>query len=283
MESLAYLINRHFTIIAVDTHYQMPLGDSVFKIPNAKKVYKLNDTNLIAVIGNPVKTTNVNKYILKLNEYGHNQTFDEIVADVNDVFNTTKTNLIDNLKHIVDVLPQYYNEAGEVKLTDLANSFKEKPELISVLNDALLALNDSSTALTQVMVFGWDLEDLKCKVAHLVSMGDNLFGNDNNLLAEDFIYIKFATSDLEISKKTKDIEAEAIQKFNNFLIPGWDNDNDKVQEIIELGKTILQDGIRQICPYKEEPNIIFYELSPNTNSHFIEPDIHLTKIEVSTK
>jgi hypothetical protein len=283
MESAAYLINRHFVLIAVDTNYQYKLGDTVLKIPNAKKVYKLNDTNLVSVIGNPFKTTNIYKYLLKLNEYGHNKSFEEIVEDLNDVFNATGTDLIDNLKSLASILPNFYNETGHLKIDEIANSLKDRPELLSVLSDGINILNDSTNALTQVVVFGWNRKSSKMDAAHLVALGNHLHGNQAFQLAEGFIHIKFSASSMDISKKTHQLEAEAIQKFKRFITPGWDLEPTAIEQVLELGKDILTDGLKQISPYEGDPNVIFYELSERTNNIFIEPDLHLTKIEFNNK
>jgi len=180
MESVAYLINRNFILVAVDTHYISELGGIKLKMDNAKKVYKLNDHNLISLIGNPFKVTDIFKYILKLNELGHNGTYDQIIEDLTNVFNSSKTEMTKGMRELADILPKFSDETGYLKTEELVAYLKGRPEYIAILNDTISSMNNSVPALTQVLVFGWDVLLRKTRLAHYVSLGQNLSGNELN-------------------------------------------------------------------------------------------------------
>ena len=62
MDNLAYLANRHFILVAVDTRFEAQNRNEYIEIPFAKKVYKLNEHCLISAIGNPFKITDIYQY-----------------------------------------------------------------------------------------------------------------------------------------------------------------------------------------------------------------------------
>lgn len=278
MESIAYLINRHFTLVAVDTHYLTEFAGIKIQMNQAKKLYKLNDHNLISVIGNPYKITDIFKYVLKLNELGHNGNYDKIVEDLNDVFNTSKTEISKGLRELSDILPRFYNDSGYVKTEELFEYLKDKPEYIAILQDTLSSMNNSHPALTQVLVFGWDTSVKLTRLAHFVSLGQNLTGNQLNEMLPDFVYTRFASATLDPAETTK-LESELVQQLTPIVTPGWDIDKEKIAEVIEKGKQVLTEGLKKITPYQIEPNIVFYELSERTNFKFEEPKDDLKKIE----
>lgn len=278
MESIAYLINRNFILIAVDTNYETEVNGIKIKLNRAKKAYKLNDNNLIAVIGNPYKITDIYKYILKLNELGQNESYNQIVEDIKDVFNSSKIDITEGLTELTKLLPMFYDNSGYVKTNELFEKLKEKPELISILKDAIPSINNSMPALTQILVFGWLPELGKTNMANFISLGQNLTGSDSIEMNSDFVYIRLASSSVD-SSVTSNIEQELVKELSPLLQSGWDKNNDITNSVIEKGKEILSEGLQQICPYTTEPNIIFYELSYRTDYRFIEPELELSKIE----
>ncbi|WP_299365894.1 hypothetical protein [Winogradskyella sp.] len=278
MDSIAYMINRKFILVAVDTNYETQLGDISLKMNRAKKVYKLNNNNLIAVIGNPYKITDIYKYVLKLSELGHNESYEKIIEDLNNVFNSSKIKIVDGMKELTTLLPKFYNETGHIKTDELFEHLKEKPELISILKDTISSINNDMPALTQVMVFSWIPEKIKTSFAHLISLGQNLTGNELNEINPEMIYTRLSSSTVKPTETTK-IENELNKKISPLLYPNWYNDLEGVQNIINKGKEILADGLKRISPYSTEPNVVFYELSNMTNFIFVEPKLKLKKIE----
>lgn len=276
MDNLAYLINRNFCLIAVDTNYNDKIDGVQLKIPNAKKIYKLNETSLISIIGNQVKASDVKNYIIKLNKMGHANDFYSIVDDLKAIFNTDNTNIIEGMKEVIKLIP----DGQDVELSQVLSKLQDKPEYANLLTDVLSQLQRGLALMTQVMVFGWDKSSQSCKLSHLVYVGNNLNGNEDHELAEDFLYIKFSTSKLK-NPISKEEEWEMVKSIH--LEPGWDIDNDSVSAIIDKGKEILTQGLHKLNSYDTLPKIVFYELSHRTNFKFSIPDIHLTEITYSRK
>ena len=86
-------------------------------------------------------------------------------------------------------------------------------------------------------------------------------------------------SEVTIITESNRIETELSQELTPVLSNGWEDDIDKLKDVIDFGKSILSKGLEIITPYKAKPNIVFYELSPMTNYEFKEPDVKLTKIQ----
>lgn len=277
MESIGYIVSKNFIFIAVDTNYETEFGGLSLTMNSAKKVYKLNDRNAICVIGNPYKVSDIHKYILKLNELGQNSDYDKILEDLNDVFNSSKTDISKGLRELSELLPKFYNETGYVKTEELFAYLKDKPEYISILQDTISSMNNSHPGLTQVLVFSWDKVFNKSRLAHFVSIGLNLTGNELNEMQDGLVYMRLASATVDPKETTK-LESELVQKFTPLLQAGWNEDIEQTIAIINKGKEVLSEGLNRITPYKNQPNIVFYELSSRTNFIFTEPDVELKKI-----
>lgn len=277
MESIGYIANRNFILIGVDTNYETEHGGFALTVDCAKKVYKLNDHNAICVIGNPYKVSDIHKYILKLNELGQNWTYEKIIEDLNDVFNSSKTDISKGFKELSELLPNFYSKTGFVKTEELFAYLKDKPEYISILQDTISSINNSHAGLSQVLIFSWDTTLQKSRLAQYVSIGLNLTGNELNEMQPGLIYARFASATVDPRETTK-LESELVQQFTSLLQIGWDEDVEKIKIAIDKGKTILAEGLSRITPFKGKPNIVFYELSSQTNFIFSEPDIKLKEI-----
>lgn len=282
MESIAYLINRKFVLIAFDTNYIADFGGSTVDLKLIKKAYKLNDHNLISVIGNPYKTSDIFNYVLKLNELGHNGSFEKIIEDLDDVFNSAKTEVVDDLEELTKLLPHFYDDSGNVNITDLFEQIKKKPQLVSLLQETISSSNQKHPAMTQVFVFGWDKELEIVKMNQIISVGQKLTYIPIQEYQKDFVYIRFASSTLN-PNDTVNIEHELVQKLTPYLTEGWDSDFEQTDTLINVAKEVLVEGLKKICPYEREPNIVFYELSSRTNYVFEEPEQDLTKLEFLRK
>ena len=277
MDNVAYLMNRKFILIAVDTNYQVNFNDDKIHLIRARKVHKLNNTNAISLIGNPYKITNIMKYVLKLNELGYNDTFDRIIEDLKDAFDTSKVDILHGLVELSHILPNYIMSDGNVDVSGLFNSVKDKPEYISILRDALDAVDYSNKGLAQIFVFGWDSENYETRIAQFISVGQNLTEGINLDLSPDIVYMRLASSSVD-NTKTSQLEKELINDISPLLTVGWDSDTRAIDAVLEKGKEILSDGLRKISPYLLESNIVYYELSPRTNFEFVEPDLKLMNI-----
>jgi hypothetical protein len=278
MESIAYLANRNFLLVAVDLHYEFQTEENTIVIPNARKVYTLNSgRNGISVIGNPIKITNIIRYLLKLHELGYNKTFEEILEEINDVFNSSSIDLMDTLKS----MQKFVDGKKEVSIDSLYKEFGSNPDALTILTDVLKAGQDTSIGLTHVVVFGWDEKANSVRVSHNVSIGNNLFGNEELLMDNNYLYIKFASASIGKGEDISVLEKESIKNFQPFVIGEWDDDKDTVAAVIDIGKTVLSEGLKKISPYAEEPNIVFYEMSFRTNYRFEEPTISLCNVTVT--
>lgn len=278
MESIAYLINRHFTLVAVDTNFLIEISGREIQMTQVKKAYKLNDHNLISIIGNPYKITDILKYVLKLSELGHNGNFDEIIEDIKNVFNTSKYELSEVLRVLSDILPEFCDDSGVVQSEKLFEYLKDKPEYKAILQDTISSMSNSHPALTQVLVFGWDTSLKLNRLALFVLLGQNLIDNQSNEMLPDTVYIRFLSATLDPTETIK-LGNELVKKFTSIITPSWDTDKEKVIEVIEKGKQVLSEGLKKITPYGIEPNIVFYELSERTNFNFEEPKDYLIKIQ----
>jgi hypothetical protein len=278
MESIGYIINRNFILIAVDTNYETAFQGISLTMNRAKKVHKLNDHNAISTIGNPYKITDINKYVLKLNELGQTYNFEKIIEDLNDVFGSSRTDISKGLRELADLLPKFYNEDGYVKTKELFEFLKDKPEYISLLKDTISTVNNSHPGLTQIIVFSWDKENLRTRLGHFVSIGQNLKGSELTDMLPNVVYTRFSSATIKPEETTK-IEQELSQHMITLVQGEWDTDLKLTNRVIAKGKDVLIEGLKKINPYMTEPNVVFYELSQRTNFMFTEPSVDLKKIE----
>ncbi len=248
MESIAYIINRHFTLVAVDTNYMINSKDIKVLLTQVKKVYKLNDYNLVSVVGNPYKSTDIFKYLLKLNELGYDGDYENILEDINDVFNSSKTEITKGLRELSNIISRFDDGSDNIKIEELFEHFKDKPEYIAILEDAISSMDNNHSALANILVFGWDASIKKTRLANFTSIGHNLTGTQLEMVP-DFIYIRLASANLHPNETSK-IENELVQRLSSILTTGWDVDKDKIEEVILKGKEIIIEGLKKITPYE---------------------------------
>ncbi len=278
MDTIGYIINRNFVLIAVDANYQIQSGKVSLHMDNMRKIYKLNDQNIISVLGNPYRSTDIIKYVMKLNELGHNGTFSRIIEDLKDAFNNSQENVIEKIHELSKILPRFQDQNGYLKMDELSSYLIGKGESIDILTETINTIQNSMPTLAQIMVFGWNKES-KMRMVHYASLGQELIG-DEFIFSEDLLYIRLLSSSIPIEETVK-LENELISSFASHLTPGWDSQIPKISDIIKLGKDILTDGLKRISPYETPVNIVFYELSHQTGYRFNEPDVKLVNLQVN--
>lgn len=279
MESIGYIINRNFVLIAVDTNYNIQTDKTILHVPNLRKIYKLNDNNIISVIGNPYRSTDVIKYVMKLNELGYNGTYSQIKEDLKDAFDNSKGDVIENVKKLAKILPSFQDENGYLKINDLTNHLENEPGLLNLFTESIRTMQNSTPTIAQILVFGWNKELKKMRLYHSISLGQELIENEYDF-TRDLLYTRFLSSTKQVDE-TQKTENELGLNFSSFLSTGWDEQTDKICDILRKGKEILTEGLIRISPYESQPNIIFYELSYRTDYIFKEPEIKLVNLTVN--
>lgn len=277
MESIAYLASSKFIIVAVDTIYETQFHNISIKLNDAQKAYKLSDSNLVSVIGNPYKITDIYTYLNKLTELGQNRSFEEVINDLNDVFNTSRQGFANQINDLRSMLPQFQNEKDEVDVEKMKVALTERPDLVSILEDALHSLNAEETSITQLFVFGWNDVDSLPKIANFISIGNRLEGATFTEFLPGQVFVRFASATAQ-AETTRKIEQEAVEQLNVLLFPGWDAEENSINKIIMEGKQILARGLAKISPYNTAANVVFYELDEKSKFAFQEPKIKLRKI-----
>ena len=277
MESIAYLVNREFVIVAVDTNYQLEAEKLTVTMTKAKKVYRLNDHTLISVIGNPYKVTDVMKYVLKLCELGHAGNFEDLLEDLQDVFNSATQSATSIMEELNDMIPKLVNEDGNVDTNELIEKFKDKPAHQAMIKDALVGMKTNFFAFAFLIVLGFDDDNRIVRMAPFASIGNNMFGEEKEL-PEDAVYLKYNSATMH-PLETTTMEQELAMELSPILVEGWNRDQLQMNAVKEKGRELLAQGLRRMTPYKTTPNIVYYELSADTGFVFQEPDVELHEIK----
>jgi hypothetical protein len=277
MDSLAYMVHRNFVLVAVDTHFDYEIDGKKLHSSNAKKVYKLNDHHLISVIGDPQKISHIYRYVLSLKQ--HNKSFHSIIEDLNDAFNDYDVNVKEALAEFLRIIPRFYDQQGHFRMEELTEYLKPRPEMISLLSDIILSAG-SDKPLTTICLFAWEKDRMLLALLH--SMGNFFINTADSNLPKDTIEISFESLSLT-RNQSQQIIAEAKEELNLLLLPGWENNHETVNKVLDHGKETLAHGLKKINQNSTEPNVIFYELSPRTSYKFIEPDIKLENVLIDNK
>jgi hypothetical protein len=279
MDSLGFVVNRKFALIAVEKRFEMQRKDAPIVFDNIRKAYKLNDHHLISVIGNYLKMTDMYRYIFRLNELGNNGTFDEIISDLTNVFGTSMSVRRD-LADIKQLMLKLSDDPEKLR-NELKAFFAEKPHLMNLYMEIIAPIHDPQPALTQVLLFGWDEKLERVRQIHLLAPGNNLIpvGGGEEELLPGALYTRLVSFDIKREKEIRRISEEVNDAITSLLTPEWDDDNKHVDLVIDQAIESLTAAYTSLTPYQAKPDVIFYELSHRTNFKFQEPDVKLMGIQ----
>jgi hypothetical protein len=248
MESCAYFATRKFFILAVDGNFETSIDNHEIKIHNAQKVCILNSQSLVTVIGNPYKISDIYKYLLELNKLGYNRNYEEIIKDINEVFNSSNKGIEESLNRLSKLASALQNEDGEVDIQKLIKELESEPELIPILKDSLSRTDIHGPGLAQILIANWDNSlERKATIGYYASIGHNLIGINLDQLYKDSFYFKFHSSSIkadELVLREKDYHNEIISEMG----ADWENDLNKVKRIMAKGKEQLAKAISDISP-----------------------------------
>jgi hypothetical protein len=275
MESLGYILSNKFIVVAADTNFVFTASQLTFNANNIKKAYRLNDQLLISVIGEFHKITDIYTYILKLNELGHNKSFDETVENLGSAFGLSPNIDIDGIKSLVELTPEFMDANGVVNTTAFLEHLASNPDLQALLKDTFDLHLSGLNVPTSVLLFGFDNESIR--MGKYLVVGNHLKSLEIQPIPKDNIFIGFSSSTIK-SEETDKLEEELIKELQPLMINEWENSPEITKDLINAGKKKLEKGLKTLTPFKKEPNIVFYELSADTKFKFQEPSIDLKKI-----
>ncbi|MBI3136409.1 MAG: hypothetical protein HYZ14_17170 [Bacteroidetes bacterium] len=277
MESLAFIINQYFALIAVDSQYEINTGPFTVKMPAAKKVFKLADAIVIAGIGSPYRVTDVNNYLSRLLESGREISHESILNDLDFAFNNAESGFSNEINELKNVLTRFVDENGYLRTNDAFEFFKDEPAKIALLQESILSSNKSVPGITQIMLISWDKDLPSLRATLVLSVGQNLVRNDLDFVPGG-IYLKLLSGHTE-ADQILSVESGLNTQLNSIVenIKAWDEN--ETNYFMNNARELLAEGLRQICPYSEEPNILFYELSNRTDFKITEPDLKLDLIK----
>ncbi len=274
MEILGYIVSRDLVLVAINAKHIAKLDQIKLIFENAKKAYKIKGNVLLTMMGNPYKTTNIKKYILKLSELNSVQSFDSLLQDLNDIFNTAQSKMGMSIEKITKLLEKYKRDDGYVDTLEVEKQLDTQEEIM-LLRDVTSSTLNNHNALCTISLFGYEQID-GLRIVHLISIGNELHDIVKNDLPKDQIFLQIINLE---NTDTLQLQTELVKQLVPFLPLGWHEDDNCLNNLLEQGKKTLIEGINQISLSEEKPNIVFYELSKRTGFTFTEPEIKLVGID----
>jgi len=274
MEILGYVVAKNMALVAVNAQHIATIGSDKFIIPNAKKAYLVRDNILLAMRGNPYKTTYIKKYLLKLAELNSVTSFHSVREDINDVFNTAQSKISASIENIKKAIEELKRDDGHIDTREVEKRLDSQEE-IELLRDITSSTLNNHNSFTIVSLFGHE-EPEGIKIVHLVAIGSQISDVYKTDLPKDQVFLQFLD---DTTKDNAQLQNELVKQLTPFLPPGWENDERHVTKLLEQAKNVITIGINKLSPPDERPNIVFYELSARTGFKFSEPEIKLVDIE----
>ncbi|OOV28607.1 hypothetical protein BXU11_01255 [Flavobacterium sp. LM5] len=273
MESIAYIVTNKFILILADTNFELKIGDEEIKKNDAQKVSVLLDNLAIACVGEFYKTSDISNYVWKLNELGHNNSFDEIIEDLESSFGTD--NITEEmLRKQNELYIKFTDLNGNIDTVALLNSIKDDKIMYPFVRDVFITLQGGFNP-TSIALFSVENNPFRIRVGNYNIKGNHMVGSETNILTDHiFIHSMSATKD---ENTIAQLTNKAHSEINKFVFKNWENDDDAVNKLIEVGKITLTNIIESISPYPSKPNVVVYELSKNTNYIFKDPETHLKR------
>ena len=275
MECLATVVSQKFILVAVDSRYHIQIDNLRIESSKAKKVFGINDQNLLSIVGNPYRATDVSKFVSRMKQLKENLSFEEINADIENIFNTANTDINSDFTDIIDALPQFYEQNGNIDPKKLFEYFKDDPAKLSLAKDTILTMKGGLDAIAQILLFSWDQDVRRTIISHHISMGHSMH---SSVFFEDMLPNQIYVRCLKGSKVDQELEVKLSNEFSPFVKDGWLDTDQNLSAIIKKSKEVLEEAIKHMTPFEGVPNVIFYELSHQTDFKFKHPNIELKDI-----
>lgn len=281
MDRIGYIITNNFILIGVDTNLVLTLGsgsDSItLRLTDARKVRLLSPTVAVAVVGLPAKAGDLYKYLEALRNTDN--TFDEVVSDVTSLFNQNVKDIQAQMLEVRAVIMDNLDEQGAIKEDAVLAHFVDDLGKQQLVIESLQMLRKQNHMATQFFAFAH--EHGKNLSARYIVIGANASGHrQENLPVDNYDFV--LTSSLEQTKKLETTQGLMQQMISGSIPHGWDNDPAKVDEIKEMARGLIRQGLEGSNPFPEmKPNILFYELSAATGYVFAEPEQKLRQININ--
>lgn len=281
MESLGYILTNQFIVIAVDTNFAMSVDDMWFDSDRIKKVHKLNDRLMISATGELNKIADIYTYIFKLNELGHNKTFDDTVENLASAFQLSSTVDVAGMKSLVGLTSRFITPEGTVDTEAFLNHLSSNPDLQAILKDAFSLASSGIKMPTTITLFEFGEHPGQVRMGKCLVIGNHLKSAEMPAIPKDHAFIGFSSSTRKAAEINL-IEKSLLAEISTYLTPGWETSKQHTAALVQLSKQLLAKGLRAITPFCGMPNIVYYELSSQTGYIFKEPDTPLHICDFST-
>lgn len=282
MESLGYIVTNKFILVGVNTNLNISVGEGqeqlAISLNNARKVYRVSDKTIIIIVGLAHKITDLFSYILGIKD--SNKTFDSIIEDLESIYNSNTSKLIANMQMVAEVIPKYMNSDKVLDTTKFLEHFENNDDLYSIAKESLELLKSGTKSGTQIYLFTQE-ENINYLGKYL-SLATNFSGLKSPQLPKDNFYLGLASSAIEM-KQIEKLQAEKIIELKENLTSDWELSEEKILKLKLDSMEILSSALKEINPFPEEANIVFYELSNETDEIFKEPEINLIDVNFKRK
>ena len=279
MESLAYIITNKFLIVAFDGNLQVKASDMELKLSKINKVYKTNDTTLISIVGNLKEMTKLYRYVLELYRHKKDMTPEEIIADIKDLRPKDMDDLMAGIRDVMEIAeelkrPGITEADAQIILQKLQNN-KTVQELMKDVGDK----NDPKKNLNFVHIFNYNPE--KGMNCHALNLAGNYviepYKIDNSNIPKNSFFIGIASSVGDETALAK-VRANYVKRIKPlFEKRDWE-DLPLETSMLDESRKLLSDALTEICPFKETPDVYFYEIGQHTDYKVIKPKTELSEI-----
>lgn len=285
MDGLGYIISNKFIVIAADTNLILTVDDGPFETAVAEKVHRINDDVFISIIGDPYKISDVQLFTDILNELRPGESYDEIAENIKSTFKLTNSefdpNTVESLKKRVLSIYKEGDSEAEVKAKLLA-LLEDDPDTQAFTQDALSLNETGLRSPTTILLFGIDRPSLSTRASKSLLIGHYLKGSEMLPINKDSVILEVLNS-TQRSNYNQQLSIDLLKELQPFIVAGWEDSNELTALLMEAGKKLLKKGIGTLNPFTTIPNIVFYELSADTDYQFKEPDLQLKRIVVKRK
>ena len=273
MDLLGYLVTNQFVLIGVDTNLVLQVLDedqapmATLHLTDVRKVRLLSPTTAVAVVGLPQKAGDVYNYLHALTHTQH--TFEEVVADLESLFNGNEAEMAHQVYHVQAAIQDYTDAQGVVQEAQLLAHLAQEPALQQVAVETLQLRQRGNVAATQVFVLAH--EQGRTRLARYELLGTNLSNHRPEGLPPDQLDFVLCSSVYD-QTRIQHLQQGYQHLLQANLPPGWEHDPRQVDALKERARTYLQQALQEVNSFQQlPPNIVFYELSPATGNVFREP------------
>lgn len=280
MEAFGFVCTVDWALVAVVKGLELTVkGTSVF-IKNAKKVFVYDSNTLIAYKGGLRTQSNLRKYLDKLSSLGNTITHDAIVEDLKTVFGFNGNIDIQRFKDMTLTLEKIKNKLSQAANPDGTIDMQEVGNIISST-----CANDEELS---VIVNGFN------SVGGIQDLYSNLLilSSDNQKVEADKIFLGGFSIDSRAlpiipgqiwSEVISDGDTPLFTKELSSSISTIQYPNGEYDEafLIRECKQKLNEVMLKASPTGNRSEIIFYEISKDTEFLVSEPNEHLAPINIT--